>query len=259
MSQLFRRAYQGGGTLREFSEGGIAWTVMRWNVAGNCSAPVLVEILARPELRSERVIVATGKASATHRLELQTRCRKCENCLNARAAHWRLRALSEYRSAPRTWLCTLTFAPEYQFRALTIARMRIAKQGLDFDALSEIEAFRLRHNVLQIEVTKMFKRLRKEGAAFRYLLVAEEHKSGAPHYHMLVHEIVGRPLVRHAALKRQWKHGFLDAKLVADVRGAVYPCKYITKSVLARVRASQHYGDGIAALCRSKPIGRSVV
>lgn len=248
MSDLFRRAYLAGGTLRTYSDGGIAWTAMQWSVAGNCQSPHFVEVLARRELKRERMIVSTEKSNATHRLELWVRCRQCEACRKAKAGHWRLRAQNEYRVAPRTWLVTCTFRPDVQQTALDRARHRLAKQGVDFDALPDAEKFELRHRILQREVTLFLKRLRKDGAAFRYMMVAEEHKSGAPHYHLLVHEIVGRPLVRHAMFKKQWLAGFIDAKLVADERQAVYACKYLTKSQAARVRASLGYGGAEAAL-----------
>lgn len=248
MSDLFRRAYLQGGTLREFREGGIAWTVMRWNVAGNCNQPRFVEIVGRRELKKERTIVSTEKANATHRLEMDVRCRQCINCLKAKAAHWRLRALMEFRVAPRTWLLTLTFRPDVHHRALSIARRHLDRQGVDFDSLPDGEKFDLRHKILSKEITKFLKRLRKEGAVLRYMLVAEEHKSGLPHYHMLVHEVVGAPPIRHATLKGQWRDGFSDAKLVSDERQAVYACKYLTKSQAARVRASLGYGGAEYAL-----------
>ena len=75
-----------------------------------------------------------------------------------------------------------------------------------------------------------------------------------PHYHLLVHEIVGRPPLRHAMLKRQWLAGFVDAKLVTDERQATYACKYLTKSQAARVRASLGYGGGMATSVVAKDV-----
>lgn len=94
------------------------------------------------------------------------------------------------------------------------------------------------------EVQLYIKRLRKK-ARFRYLVVVEAHESGLPHVHFLLHETHDAP-VRHAALKAQWPHGFIDAKLVepSDTRAAAYVSKYLSKSVLARVRASERYGEG---------------
>lgn len=175
-----------------------------------------------------------------------------------RAAHWRMRALSEWSQSPRSWLITTTFTHEYQLACLMRARAKFkgawvkdprSRKGKilkSFEELPEAEQFLLHHNETQKELTLFFKRLRKHAGAFRYLLVAERHESGGlnhgfPHYHVVLHELT-EGSIRHAAIKDKWRVGFVDAKLITDKKSATYACKYLTKSALARVRASQNYG-----------------
>lgn len=175
-------------------------------------------------------------------VDLAVRCRKCGKCLAARAAHWRLRSYAETKRASRTWFGTLTLSPGEQFKAISAARVHLAAQRLDFDALSPADQFGERHRQINLLLTKYIKRVRKsEGVPIKYLLVAEAHKSGAPHYHVLIHEQAGP--VRHRVLQSQWVHGFSNWKLVRDERAASYVCKYLAKSALARVRASKKYGE----------------
>lgn len=156
---------------------------------------------------------------------------------------WKARALSETRIASRTWFGTLTLRPEAHVTMLSRARVALGKQGIDMDALTFGEQFILHHNECSIEITKYLKRVRKEtGAHFRYLLVAEHHKSGLPHYHMLVHEQDGYGLVKHKALSRQWLLGFEKWRVITDLQEATYLCKYLSKASVARVRASRAYG-----------------
>ena len=127
------------------------------------------------------------------------------------------------------------------------ARQRLWSGGTDFDALSPHDQFMERMTEIGREVTLYLKRVRKEsGARVRYLLVAEAHKTGLPHLHILVHEASPDMPVRHKTLEGQWKLGFTRFKLAHDVKTASYVCKYISKALLARVRASLRYGQGEA-------------
>jgi len=88
--------------------------------------------------------------------------------------------------------------------------------------------------------TDYMKRVRKQsGAPLRYLLAVEEHKDGFPHLHALVHEWGTE--VGKRALQGTWLYGHSHVKL-ADLAAAKYVCKYVTKSPVARLRASLHYG-----------------
>jgi hypothetical protein len=156
--------------------------------------------------------------------------------------NWSFRAKAEVQSAPRTWFGTLTLRPEAHATMLSRVRVRLAGQGIDFDALPFGEQFLERVKECSPEVTKYLKRVRKQSVVgFRYLLVVEHHKSGLPHFHLLVHE---RQLgtVRYAVLSSQWLLGFEKWNVVADLNQATYLCKYLSKATIARVRASAGYG-----------------
>ena len=226
-----------------------AWDL---NFAGNCLNPVLVHRDGVRLHKHEKAhIFGPGKERPVM-TEILCPCRQCENCLRRRAAHWRLRAIAEYTKSGRTWFGTLTLSPDAHF----IMKMRAsgirAKHGpqkgqltetIDFDGLAPADQFRARHAEISKEITLYVKRLRKESeASLRLLCVAEAHKSGLPHYHMLVHEAKDGPAIKHATLSGQWQLGYSNWKLVTDAKSASYVCKYLGKSMDARVRASLDYG-----------------
>lgn len=187
-------------------------------------------------------------------LDLEVRCRKCPECLRARSYLWRLRAQAETARANRTWFGTLTLSPTYHAEALSLARSKEADTQIDFDQLDEDERFGSLCQTIGKELTRYIKRVRKEsGATLRSLLVVEKHKSGIPHFHMLVHEPFPTQTVGERTLRTQWKYtptwsktsrpiGHTKWKL-ADARSAAYVCKYIAKCSEARIRASLHYGS----------------
>lgn len=256
---------------------------VEWDVAGRCMAPVPREIHSRPgagardpddvrvdetlaklqalfpgaeierdgrppdrRRKSEKYIHVRPGTKFPLTLLMYTRCRKCDWCRKQRAKMWSLRARSETAAAARTWFGTLTLKPEAHHTMLSRARVKIAKQGLDYEALSIGEQFTLRHVECSIEITKYLKRIRKESSArFRYLLVAEHHKSGLPHYHVLIHETVSGS-IKHRTLSSQWPLGFEKWRVVTDLREATYLCKYLSKATVARVRASVAYGTSEA-------------
>lgn len=243
-----------------------ALSAKRWHVAGRhkrphswladysgtgklpCSAPITIErtgrVLTKPG-ESRRVVVSIDQpAKLPVLVEYKVPCRKCTNCLKRRSRHWYLRALSETKKAQRTWFGTLTLSPDQHVRVAAACRVYMATNGDDFDALPGDKQFLMRHKAISRELTLYFKRLRKEsGAEFKFLCVVEAHKSGLPHYHVLLHEAVG-PSVVHATLSKQWRVGFSNWKLVSDPQKVGYVTKYLAKSMLARVRPSIDYGKG---------------
>jgi hypothetical protein len=113
---------------------------------------------------------------------------------------------------------------------------------IDFDALDENDRYRQLHSEISKEITRFIKRVRKSSRAeIRVLCVAEAHKDGFPHYHILIHQMGDVPVL-HRTLKTGWSWGFNQYKLVEDGRAASYVTKYLSKDVLARVRASLGYG-----------------
>jgi len=265
VARLFARALEGGARR-------LSMCTIEWDIAGDCQAPVVREIHSRPSVAptdlvrwrpirtnkagtewlggtrraQRRFIVVNGKGKVPLTVILHAKCRKCEACLRKRAAHWRLRAYAELGYATRTWFGTLTLSPGEQFRMLALARADARRTGLgDFDALPPERQWQLRVATVGVEITKYLKRVREaSGSRFRYLIVSERHKSGDPHFHMLLHE-VAEP-VREAVLSKQWRLGFCQWRLAhrEDQRAATYLTKYISKSAETRVRASARYGRG---------------
>lgn len=276
MARLFTKALAAGAIRKGVSRA-------EWDLSGRCAAPVPREIHVRPgaderdqeDVKADAFVasvlaafpgatVVRDTASPDRRrsrakylsvqrgtkipltLLMHLRCRKCDWCRKQRATMWRIKAQNETRAAARTWFGTLTLCPAAHQTMVSRARVRLSEQGVDFDAVPLGEQFQLRHKECSIEITKYLKRIRKEsGAQFRYLLVAEHHKSGLPHYHLLVHEKCSGD-IKHATLSKQWLLGFEKWRVVNDLREATYLCKYLSKTNIARVRASFCYGSKIA-------------
>lgn len=225
-----------------------------WPIAGTCTDPRRVEIVSRRDLRED---FGWDKPINT---VLDVRCRKCPACLRARSRHWTLRAQEEIACSQRTWFGTLTLSEANQVKALYRAQLSASRRGIDWrypvkrsceDTLQSYERRCDQDRFIRVcraiapEVTKWLKRVRKEsGAKLRFILVAEAHKSGKPHYHCLIHEVSGSAPIRKRTLQDQWKLGFTQFRLVeeGESRAARYVCKYLTKSAKARVRASVAYG-----------------
>lgn len=224
--------------LLALRSGGIrnSLTSVSWEVSGNCQSPV------------DRVVTSRGGRNIKTRftgleVNMTVRCRKCDKCRQLRRLVWTNRAKHEVQTSHRTWFGTLTLRPEEHYRFLCRARAKADARIENFDGLPYWQQFSLRHAAINPELTKYLKRIREQSnAPLRYLLVAEAHKSGAPHYHMLVHEVDPDRPIRHSVLSAQWGLGFSQWKLVSDTRSATYLCKYLSKSNAARVRASLRYG-----------------
>lgn len=231
---------------------------VRWDCSGGCEDPQRVLFEGRPEGRPFTHCGARG----IHAREftyfgdgfdrdqiisvlMYARCRKCRACLRARSYMWSQRAKYELSVASRTWFGTLTLRPEEHYLAELRARRDCLAASNDFDKLSPEAQFKARHRAIAPDLTKWLKRIRKESDALaRYLLVAEAHKSGLPHYHILVHEVRESDRIGERTLRRQWTLGFSKFNLVdeGDPRAAHYVCKYLSKTAEARVRASLQYG-----------------
>lgn len=213
---------------------------VQWNIAGRCSEPRGVEVAS-----SSMDLIARNKLTW---VELKVRCRKCPNCARFRSAMWRDRARTEIALWPVSYLGTLTLTPDEQYRSLLIAQQSLAEQAVRIDELSEAEIFRERCSVIGEWFTLYMKRVRKAlGTPMRYLLVAEAHRSGLPHLHVLLHECERYSQDAwdtFSVLKSQWPHGHCTFNgIERDMRASYYVCKYLSKSALARVRASRFYGD----------------
>lgn len=246
---------------RALAEGGLVYSPwgdhhrrVAWLIAGkgrdHCTAPPVIVLNS-----GEDEATPTGSA-----IELHVRCRKCEACLKAKSAFWKLRAMQEIGKADRTWFITLTWQPEDRVRADYAADLALRKAGISRPTPDQV--FKARLKALAPVVTLWLQRIRKglrtEGevsVSFRYLLVWEEHKDGFPHAHVLLHEEAGQTVTKRR-VQREWKSGFSSCRLVVsqspdDIhKSAAYVCKYIAKSMLSRVRSSLRYGSAGAGLDR---------
>lgn len=147
--------------------------------------------------------------------------------------------------------------PDEQFLATTRARTQTSgcwddrkgwgvgrRSPLRWDELSETEQFGALVKEHGRELTKFVKRVRSNSGhrGMRILMVAEKHKSGLPHFHVLFHEVDALNPIRKAVLSKAWRMGYSTFTLVKDARAATYVCKYLAKDALTRVRASANYG-----------------
>lgn len=232
--------------------------VIRWNIAGNCLSPRYQEIRGRSARATTldghtlqgdlhlnpiaRMGHVSNWADPPCTLEVLAKCRKCAVCLKARSLEWTYRAKRELQAASRTWFGTMTLTSQEHF--LASCRWQTGKVGRTWAELSPAEQLKAEHEVIGKEITRWLKRVRKEsGARLRYLLVVEAHKSGLPHYHVLVHETSPLETVGERTLRRQWKLGHSKFKLVEGNGVAGYVAKYLAKAAEARVRASVRYGQ----------------
>ena len=201
-----------------------------------CDAPVRITWAGRPR--------PDQRPGTSIFVDYDVPCRKCAGCLRARSREWTARAIAEMRVASRTWFVTFTFEPEIHATLLMAARYR----SRGWEHLSEGQRFHAHHLECARLVTLWLKRVRKGEAKlgekpvrFRYMFVVEAHKSGLPHYHMLLHE-QGVEISKRR-IQREWNAGFTTAKL-ADKSRAYYVSKYLAKTAECRVRASLRYGSG---------------
>ena len=138
---LLKKALSNGGTQRCWSDGKTNFMSLHWDISGNCLKPVPVEHTARVSARlGEKHVIPTKEGQTAH-LTMETRCRRCENCLKKRAAQWRYRAKSETAAASRTWFGTLTFRPDEHSRLDNVTRVRLDKGGTDLETLPTHEQF----------------------------------------------------------------------------------------------------------------------
>lgn len=207
-----------------------------------CLAPVELHAFGYPDKILVGFNIEPDKAVAQR---LKGRCRKCTACLRHRGRLWTARAMDETGFSIRTWMGTLTLHPDRQTWARYTAIADLRRRGHDDPSSDAV--FQRSVHVIGQEITRFLKRVRKK-SRFRYLLVTEAHKSGLPHFHMLLHEYASPILKRD--LEKQWVYGFSHWRLVDNdnARQCGYVCKYLTKSALTRVRASADYGTGSIAL-----------
>lgn len=241
--EVYRTAALGMG--RGFRQTGL--TKGEWDLAPGCAAPVPVQMDGAPaRMVGGRHVRADGKPFG---LTLFTKCRRCADCLRKRRNLWAYRAQEEVKNAVRTWFATFTLNPHEHALVRFRASARLRARGSNLEVLPESDQSEEIAAEYRRQVTLYFKRLRKQtGANLRYILVQEQHKSGLPHFHALIHETEEDRPLKHAVLSAQWKLGYTKFKLVKELKTAWYVAKYLAKEVNNRVRASLHYGHSKHAL-----------
>lgn len=199
----------------------------------------------------------TVRALGIHVLVPCRRCPRCSRVLKRmREQEWTRKATLELGAAFRTWFGTLTIRPEERYRAELTARQRAQDEGLLWEEIAASDQFTRVHMVYSAEITRFYKRVRKNSRALlRHLTVCEQHKDGAHHYHVLIHE-TSSARVQWKVLTKAWELGFSSFKLVPeyDLKSALYVCKYLSKESSQRVRCSTHYGDPEACADRLQTV-----
>jgi len=205
-----------------------------------CEAPITLTLEGLPDPTMVRLGIERDQKMFADQL---VRCRKCPACLRARSTLWTARAIDETVIASRSWFGTLTLHP-VQAAHLTMLADRTARRRRNerLSDMSSADRFKAIADEARPALTKWLKRVRyQSGARLRYLLVCEAHKSGVPHWHILIHESDRKVLKR--TLESEWQLGFSQFRLVDGTGNAArYVCKYLAKSALTKVRASLSYG-----------------
>lgn len=203
--------------------------------------------------RSEKHQIVSGTRNNPLWVDITAPCRKCEKCRDKRRRLWRARAIAEIRASSRTWFGTLTLSPEQHYLMQCRAHRRLKLGAVKWSSLHQDDQLIEEHREVSIEITLWLKRVREQSkAALRILCVMEPHKSGLPHYHVLIHE-AATPVVK-SVLKSQWAAmGFSRWKLIPSEaseqqRAASYVAKYLMKTTRARVRASVDYGNPLKGI-----------
>lgn len=241
----------------------VSVTCAEVDYSAGCHNPVTVEYVGRRErfMVKRHVVAPQWNDPSTWEsvsVILHCKCRLCDACLKKRRIHWYHRARFETSIAPRTWFGTMTYNPSSILARQIESERAARRKGVDYGTLSDVEKFKRLVAVCGEDVTLYLKRLRKAASGpIRYLTVSEQHESGLPHWHILIHEQSAERAVTHRLLKRCWVDaqkrgggdlGFTAFKLVNhgdNVAG--YVAKYISKDAAARVRASGSYGEQSAS------------
>lgn len=217
-----------------------------WDIAGTgklrCLHPVRTTNVYRQG--DDDWLLGLPPDRANQYADITARCRVCDNCLKLRGYEWKQRMQRETLMWPRSWWGTVTLAPYHHDRARNLARLRASRNGQRYDGLSEGERFSYLTDVIGEWITTYQKRVREAATGpVRLVFVAEKHKSGLPHYHAIWHECQLGALSERL-LSRRWGLGFTQWRVVRTAESAAgYVAKYLTKSLLARVRASKAYGS----------------
>jgi hypothetical protein len=212
-------------------------------------------------------------------------CRDCAGCRRWKRSLWTRRCKAEWTHSSlaggKSYFATLTFAPDIHYRVTCLLEGRPEWK----DATKE-QRFCMRDQVAYPFVQKFLKRLRRglkrlgfPGVKPRYIAVAEAHKTGLPHYHLVIHvddvpKGFGKRAIEAAWEKssrevkvpglpdlpnRIGRPGWIKVKLARSEQVAGYMAKYMGKDQSSRVKASTGYGRRNRIYPMAHVLGHGVV
>lgn len=277
LEEVARNALAGGyGRLEYYEDNGAPRRLVTLTIKHDCQNPYLYEIHARYSAahhRRVRPMMIRGTARCR-------KCEACLD-YRAWQWTSRAKSEMATSGMTLFGTFTMSPEQHYLLDAQIVRGTRLPdgrwrRPPCDIRALSADEVFTKRVQAFGDRLTEYLWRIRKgrDGVrpAVRYLLVAERHDGdatsdvmrGRPHYHVMLHTDTSGTLVRGdplandgewfvnkrgeifvadtAWLRRQWQFGFTKFQLATSGKAAWYVCKYISKSLTCRVRASQRYG-----------------
>lgn len=145
-------------------------------------------------------------------MDIHVSCRKCPECISARKRHWIGRLMAEEKTSKAVWFVTLTYGGGYD----------------------NIDAYWINYSHAQ----KFFKKLRKDGHKFKYVIVGEHGtKLERAHFHCMLFWQSEPPAVEFATEYQwePWEHGHSYIEIPRSKQGcAVYLMDYINKDNLKR-------------------------
>ena len=138
-------------------------------------------------------------------------CRKCEECEKHRKRRFLGRVLAEVQTSKSLWFCTFTYGGGYD----------------------NARAYLLHYS----DVQNMFKRLRKDGYKFKYVVAGEYGtKAERSHFHVLIFWQGRTPDAKFSTDGYHWPYwtmGFSYIELPRNAQAsAAYMMKYMTKDAL---------------------------
>lgn len=253
---------------------------IQWDTAGSCENPTERQFIGLipgltpskdyHKIRNRDLQEIKGRAT------LQVRCRKCQPCKRHKSKFWAARATSEVQAHPRTRFLTGTLSPymrhffrmraphaihaeawgklSYKARSALLRELPTDTQKQHWELLSKPAQDRALLRVVNHRIDGYLARVRRRNPGkFRYMLVYETHKDGELHVHALIHDDGKHTSPSERDFRLEWRKHFMSKvfqiKTVENDQDAPwYCCKYISKSMMGRVRCSLSYGGAFTSL-----------
>lgn len=161
---------------------------------------------------------------------VQISCRKCWQCKERKIDDWAGRCIAESRTCKNSFMITMTY-------------------GRDGEGMSDhMNACVLTYS----DVQKLWKRLRKDGYKFKYIVAGEYgSKNLRAHWHAIIFLEGNLPKIKLDGKIQQWDywpHGHVVAETV-HINSARYLCKYILKD------ENDEFSQSHFSMSKKPPIG----